>query len=213
MGKIVVAAARTLGSGGEEVCAEVARRLRIPLLDREIITRAAATAGVSEDTVEEAERVPSFLARMVELLGRYPVAAELVGPAGELPPVPALTTSESYRSLIEDVVRQIAEGGSVLILGHSAQAVLLDTRGVLKVLVCARTHTRVARLMGSANMTRDVAEKLLRDNDRERRDFYQSYYKMDWMDPRRYDLTVNTDAVPYDLAAELIVAAARRFEV
>ncbi|MBI2911268.1 MAG: cytidylate kinase family protein, partial [Chloroflexi bacterium] len=67
MGKIVIAAARTLGSGGEEVCAEAARRLRSPVLEREIITRAAASAGVSEDTVQEAERVPSFLARMVEL--------------------------------------------------------------------------------------------------------------------------------------------------
>lgn len=207
MAQKLITFARELGSGGEEVARRVAERLGIPLLDREIISRAASLAGVSEETILEAEKVPSFLNRMIELLGRYPVAAELVGPTTDLPPVPPLST-EQYRSLIEDVIRGIAARGDALILGHAGQMALKDVRGILRVYVCAPWHLRLARIMGAENLDRQAAEKRLKSNDKQLAEFYQAHYRVNWQAPHLYDLILNTERFTPEEAAEVVLRAA-----
>ena len=148
----VITVSRQVGSDGEEVARMLAEKIWAPFLDREIISRAAALAGVSEETVQEAERAQSFLDRMVELLGRYPVAAELGAPMPDLPATPALTV-DTYRKLIEDVIHSVAEKGPAVILGHGGQMVLRDNPDVLRVFVCAPLERRIAYMMTREGLT------------------------------------------------------------
>ena len=103
---MLVTVARQHGAQGEAVGRAVADALGWAYLDREIISQAAARAKVSEATIEQAERVPSLLTRMMEALGRYPSGFEL---AEAIPGVPHVLplSSEAYRTFIEQVIHQL----------------------------------------------------------------------------------------------------------
>ena len=65
MGFTVVTIERQTGAGAEKVAALVATGLHYQLLDAEIVRRAAAAAGVSTETIEHSEHVPSFFERIL----------------------------------------------------------------------------------------------------------------------------------------------------
>ena len=68
----VITIARQVGTLGEEVAGIVADRMGFHLLDYRLVQAAAEEAGVSPDTVAEAEHKPSFFTRMIEALARNP---------------------------------------------------------------------------------------------------------------------------------------------
>lgn len=202
----VITVSRQLGSDGEEIARKLAERLGVPYLDREIVSHAAALAGVSEETIQEAERAQSFMERMVELLGRYPVAAELGAPLPELPPTPPLTV-DTYRKLIEDVIRSVSEKGPAVILGHGGQMVLREDRGVLRVYICAPLERRIAYLMTREGRTAAEAKKHIQEEDGRLADYFRTYYRVTWFDPLIYDLVINSDRIGVEPAVGLILSA------
>lgn len=203
----VVTIARRLGSGGEEIAYIVAERLGISCLDREIVTKAAAQAGVSEETISSAERVPSFLERMAEVLGRYPTVVEPDVPvAVDLLAVPTFST-EAYRHLIEDVIRSIARTNSAVIIGHAAQIALRDMPSAFRVFVYAPFSVRVARVAEQRGLALAEAQKAVQKDDQQRDSFFRTYYRASWQDPELYDLIINTSRISFLGAAELILAA------
>ncbi|MDO8688469.1 MAG: cytidylate kinase-like family protein [Dehalococcoidia bacterium] len=203
----VITVSRQLGSGGEEVARLIAEKIGAPYLDREIISRAAALAGVSEETVQEAERAQSFLDRMVELLGKYPVAAELGAPIPDLPAAPALTV-DIYRKLIEDVIRSVAEKGPAVILGHGGQMVLRGDPSVLRISICAAFEGRVAHIMAAEGLAAPGARKRIQEDDSRIADFFRTYYRVAYSDPLIYDLTINLDRIAVPAAVDLVLRAA-----
>jgi hypothetical protein len=132
MGGPVVTISRQHGSGGEEVAAIVAERLGVPVLDQEIRQRAAERVGVSERALEEAERPTSFVTRILERLGSVGVMAD--GGAVEHSAAIPFPTSETFRAVMDDVMREAAETG-VVIVGHGAQFALYLFEVVVVVLV------------------------------------------------------------------------------
>src|SRR5207249_3119088 len=54
-----------------------------------------------------------------------------------------IDASPSYRRLIQEVIREVAAQGNVVILAHGASILLAGTPGLLRVLVPASPATRV----------------------------------------------------------------------
>ena len=87
----IIAISRQLGASSHTIAERVAQQLGLPLFDQEIINRAAAAAGVEPDVIIAAETVPSLITRIVEHLGRHPLAMEMLF-TGE-----NLSAQEAYR--------------------------------------------------------------------------------------------------------------------
>ena len=206
MGHRVITISEAIGSGGPDIAAALSERLGIRVIDREVLTAAAQEAGVSVEAIEEAEHVPSFLSRMIDLLGRYPVAAEMIGPAGDVPPVPALT-SDNYRMLIEDVIRGHADQGDAIILGHGAQRILKEYPNAVRVYVSAPLEARIARVREERELDAEAAEKFVREDDDLRRSFLKEYYKINRNEAQHYDLCVRTDKINFSTAVKIICEA------
>jgi cytidylate kinase len=205
----IIAISRQLGASSHLIAVNVAQQLGLPLFDQEIINRAASAAGVEPDVIIAAETVPSLITRIVEHLGRHPLAMEPESlPATVLPPDLILTSSD-YRYLIDSVVQQIAEQQSAVILGHGAAQTLADRPGVLRVFVLAPLETRARRHASERGVSEDQARQMVRDNDKARAEFFRHYYDMDWTNARRYDLVLNTGRLSDKVAADLIVMTAR----
>ena len=203
----VVTVSRQHGSGGEEVGAIVAERLGVPLLDDEIRQRAAERAGVSERVLAEAERPMSFVTRVLERLGSVGVMAD--GGAVETASVMPIPTSESFRAVMDEVVREAAESGAV-IMGHAAHLALRDHPGVVRVFVQAPMEARVARLTHEQGLSPTEARRQIETLDRERVRFYQDAYHVNWYDTRLYDCIVDTHLLGIRGSAETVLQMAER---
>ena len=205
---MIITIARQNGAQGEAIGRAVADQLRWRYVDREIIAQAAALANVSEATIEQAERAPSLLTRMMEALGRYPSGFELAEAVPGVPALPPLS-SDAYRSFIEQVILGLEAGPDAVLIGHAGQAVLRHSPRALHVFVTAPLAQRARLVAAEEGISQDEAVKLVRSRDAERGEFLQRYYGLKWTDPAIYDLVINTDRLHASAAAAMIVDVAR----
>ncbi|HEX2171428.1 MAG TPA: cytidylate kinase-like family protein [Dehalococcoidia bacterium] len=203
-----IAITRMAGSGAEDIARILSETLNVPYMDREIIARSASLAGVSEEAMQESQKVPSFLERIAELLGQYPSFEMMMSmPSGTVEPPPI--SVDSYRHLVEDVIRTSARQEHAVILGHGAPFILKDQPDVLRVFIHASRDRRIERLMTEETMSRPAAEKYIQKIDQEWAAYIRNYYNADWRNPSFYDITVNTDRLSIEVAAQVVLTAVK----
>ena len=206
MGANVVTFAVQLGSGGFEIARDIADKLGFRYLDSEVISQAAALAGVSPDTIAAAERWPTFVERMLERLALTTVVSEGVLPTPPTAnPATMMLTSADYRQLVEQVVQSLANEGQCVIIGHAGQAILRNTPQVFNVLLHGSKERRVERLSREDGIDAKEATSQIKEADRQRVEFFKHVYNVDWLDSSSYDMTINTDDVDRETAVSLIM--------
>ena len=205
----IITVARQVGTLGEEVARILAEEMDFRLLDYRVVQAAAEEAGVSTETIAEAEHKPSFFTRILEALARNPSGAaggqwvEPLDMSGT-----ALLTSADYRDLVRQVVEDYAGQGQVVFLGHGAQFMLAGRPDTLRVLITGSKVARTRRVMAGMACSEEQANEVVSRTDRERSSYFKEYFGADWLSPTVYDLTVNTDSLNPAQAAALIRAAA-----
>ncbi len=206
----VITIARQVGTGGEDVARMISAATGYRLLDYHLIQEAAREAGVSPETVSDAEHKPSFFSRIIEALARNP-ATPASGQWGEPVNIAAtpLLTSMDYRQLIQQVIEDFARQGEVVFLGHGAQFVLKNWPEAFRVLIAGSPEARTQRLVRAMATSEEKARELVARTDRERVDYFRTYFGEEWLAPASYDLVVNTDRIEPAAAADLVLAAAR----
>lgn len=204
----VVAISRSLGAGGDEIGAAVARELGFRCADEEIIARAAEEAGVSSETVAQVEHTPTLITRILETMARTPT--DPADPQGWLAGATfILERSSHYEDLIERVVRETAKEGNVVILAHGASIGLAGIEGLLRVFVTASPEVRAGRVTQGAGVSASDAKRAVKDSDKQRREYLRRFYGVGLERPTHYDLVINTDALTVPQAVQLVVGAAR----
>lgn len=201
---MIVTITREEGSQGPELGRAVAHALDLPYYDHEIITRAARIANVSERTIEQAQRVPSLLTRMIEALGRYPAGMDVPESAAPLAPSPL--SSDSYRQFIAQVIQGLADGPGGVILGYGAVALLRGRPDAVHVFACAPFDVRARAVAAAEGLSAEEARRRLRQADQERGEFLARYHHLKWHDPANYDLTLNTGRLRLGTAVEAVVS-------
>jgi uncharacterized protein len=203
MGSQIVTIAMTTGANAEAIGPLVADRLGFQFVNDEIIDGAAARAGVSRAAVAEVERSPSLMSRIMAALASGAVA-ETPGAVS----MDQVDASPSYHRLIQDVIRQTAAKGNVVILAHGASILLAGTPGLLRVLVTASPAIRARRLAAEARRDESWAAREIERTDGERRSFFKRLHGLDAELATHYDLVVNTDVLSVEDAGRIIAGAA-----
>jgi CMP/dCMP kinase len=207
----VVTFSHQIGSNGAQIARSVADKLRYRYYDWEVISQAAAAAGVSPEViaVAAAERPPNLLERMMRRLAAASTDADEDTPAPPVATRASVMTSDDYRQFIEQVVKELGSQGDAVIVGHAGQAILRDAPGVLKVLLVGSQAKRSERIAAAQGVSTDQALSTVRNSDRQRADFFKRAYHLDWLDASRYDVALSTDRLSVELARDMIVAMAR----
>jgi cytidylate kinase len=172
-------------------------------VDREVFLWAAQEAGVSPETIEEAERAPSFLESMIERMGSY-LDTDAAMEMGATYPNLSVVTSDTYRQLIQGVIWNIAETRDAVILGHGSHVILKDHPEVLRVYLSAPMAVRIARIGETMNLDPTRAEKHVRENDVTRRNFFEEHLKVKRNEAQNYDLCLRTDKLSFEACTDLI---------
>lgn len=209
MPRTVITVARQIGSEGDRVAAELAQALGVQLIERQLLEAAANAAGVSPETIQQAEKVPNLLERMLEYLGSQGSGLD---PLVDLPTEGTAAagafnvamTTDAYRQLLERVIRQTAQETDAVIVAHGGSIVLRDLPYVFRVLVCAPSRVRIQRVQDMMHSSLEEAERQVREDDKLRAEYFQTYYKVNWTNPALYDLTLNTARLSTPGAVEVI---------
>jgi cytidylate kinase len=221
----IVTISRQLASGGDAIARGVAQALGLRLVDQSVINQAAIEAGVPRVAMEELgyEGRRSLVERMLSVVYGMPaIPTTLDKDAPVTLTMPGSFLSPSHRSMsvsmreyvrvVDMVIRNLAQGGDVIIVGRGGRVMLQDMPGVLHVQVIASFAQREATLIARHGIERQEAMARLRASDRARADYLKRYHGADWLDPVLYDLTINTDKLPLPVAVAAVVAGCQALD-
>jgi cytidylate kinase len=226
---------------GSYIALEVADRLGLQYLDREIIDSVAREAGVPAESVEAIEERSGRLARVLHVLGARPklpgVASasireqkaiedrvQVLMERNGLSREAAFTRLESeggveyaprpdYLDLLSSVILEYATQGQVMIVGRGGQMILRARPQVLRVQVIARFENRVYNIVQREGVKWREAAYSVRLADEQRSGYMRRFYNVDWLDASLYDLVINTDRIPSETAADMVIQAAQAVEL
>jgi len=196
----VITLSREMGSEGEFVGTEVARRLGVPYADREVIEEAARRAGLPQEILDAKEQeATTHIFSSSDMAGL--VRRSQSGKRQQL-------EDTYYVKFMGEAVMQMASRPSV-ILGRGAQFLLQGRSDILHVYLYAPLPVRISRVMSERGLSREQTERVVRTSDQERAGYIKRYFNnANWRNPDYYNLMIDTSRVSPQTAVDLVVRAA-----
>jgi len=118
-------------------------------------------------------------------------------------------TDERLIEVTRHVVEEAIARGPVVVVGRGAQAMLAERADALHVFCYASRKALIERSMKRDGITAEAAAKLVDDTNRHREQWVRMHWDREWRAHENYDLSINTERLGIDAAAELVVQAAR----
>src|SRR6266404_1348078 len=177
---------REYGSGGGEIADLLAKQLGWKLWDQLLTEEIARLANCPKDIVQvREERTDPLYYRLFKsfLRGSYEGSLN----AHKL----NVVDSESILKITERVVRHAAQTGNSVIVGRGSQHFLRNRQDALRVFLYAPREEKVRRLLVRGKSEKE-AQQLVDTVDRERVDFIQKYFRVEWPDRAIYHTMINT---------------------
>jgi shikimate kinase len=182
----IITIEREYGSGGGEIAQRVAKQLGWKLWDQLLTEEIARLADCPKSVVEcREEKTDPLYYRLFKsfLRGSYEGSLN----AHKL----KLVDSECILRFTEQVVQHAAKTGNAVIVGRGSQQFLKHRQDTLRVFLYAPREDKVRRLVARGKSV-DEAEQLVDTVDRERVDFIQKYFHVEWPDRAIYHSMINT---------------------
>ena len=196
----IITVEREYGSGGGEVAQLLSEHLGWKLWDHLLTEEIARLANCPKAVVEvREERNDPLYYRLFKsfLRGSYEGSIN----AYKL----KLVDSETILKMTERVVRHAAGKGNCVIVGRGSQHFLEDNPDTLRVFLYAAREDKVRRVMAGGK-TESEAQELVDTVDRDRIDFIQRYFDVEWPTRSLYHIMLNTS-----VGEELVVQTILQF--
>ena len=196
------------GIPGPEIARRVAELLSLPLIDREIVSRAARKLDLPEPQVAALEGQPDHpIERWILAAAEADATIGLAGPTSAKTD-PLMQPRRPLMKAIREAIREVAHRPSV-IAGHEAGYELERRPDAVRVLLRAdRTH-RGRWLAEQSALGAGVGLRRMDELDRAKRAYVKQMHGRAWPDPTRYQLTLDVGPLSMDSAAETVVEFVR----
>ena len=182
----IVTIEREYGSGGGEIAQLLAAQLGWKLWDQLLTEEIARLAECPKAVVERREeRTDPLYYRLFKSFLRGSYEGSINAPKLKL------IDSESILKITERVVRHAAQTGNSVIVGRGSQQFLKTRPDTLRLFLYAPREDKVRRLLARGK-SEEEAEQLVDTVDRERMDFIQKYFNVEWPDRAIYHSMINT---------------------
>ena len=205
----VITISRELGSEGDKIADLVCRELGYRRVDKAVLTQVAQQAGVDVEAILATERSFATRARLVssDMIGLYTKQPTAFDRKSAL-------DDRTYAQVLRDAMEQFAREGNVVIVGRGGQMVLREWPAALHVHLYAPADVRAQRLMARLHISEPEARRRITDSDAEKRQSIRYMHNnAEWKDLRHYHLAINTGHVDPEVAAQLIVLAAKQKDI
>lgn len=177
--KIVITISREYGSGGRYVGKLLSELLNINLYDKELITLASKSSGLSKNYIKESEQ-------------------KLVSAK--------FSNNNDDRIFVaeENIIKKLAKMESCIIVGRCADYILKDSKDVVSVFLYSDEVNKLKRVVKYYGVKEDKAKKTIDRVNKDRAKHYKYYTNRNWYDLDNYDLALNVDVLGPEKTAEFI---------
>ncbi len=183
--KFVITISRQFGTGGHEIGAELAKRLGVKMLDKQIMNAVASRLGAVENAVEKIEaRNPLWRDDFTQFYRTYMAGAEYNGTEHD-------RTSRDLFEAQASAIRKIAAEESCVIIGRCGFHIFRNHPNALKIFIHADDDCRKRRIATKYNISEHDAAAMLVDNDFSRELYTKTFTGYDWQNACNYDVTIN----------------------
>lgn len=122
------------------------------------------------------------------------------------------TDTERFIAFFRAVVLKEMAKDKVVVVGRSVAHLMPDYGCGLRVRMTAALKDRIERVAVEEKLTATVAERRVRDYDREVRARLQTLFGVDTDDPASFGLVVNTSAMPMEILVSAIASCAEALD-
>lgn len=195
MARTVITISREFGSGGRSIAKAVAEELDIPYYDKELIKQVAEKTGLSPEYVENTgEHAPgksvfSFLPNLGMPQNFFK----------------GISTEDFLWSMQRNVILDLAEKGSCVIVGRSADYILKDNPDAFHVFIHAATAFKADRIVRLYGESEKKPEERLADKDGKRRAHYKHFTGREWGRCQNYHLSLDSSKIGIEKCVSTIV--------
>ena len=181
---MIITISRQTGSLGQEITELLAQKLDLPIITRNIIMDKWMAQVASKHELHMLKESPKyFLVNSKE----------------------GITFAEH----IEKILLDIAAEQSVIILGLGAQIIFADHPEAINIKIMAPNEIRINRIIKSHSIGIKEAKRFLDLTDRKHKRYISTVHNLDSDDPSLYHLTLNTNDLSIEEAADIIAFAAQ----
>lgn len=178
----IITIAREHGSAGKRIGQLVAKQLDIPCYYKELVAVAAQESGLAADFISGINSDENAVMRELYL-----------------------TTDPVKRAVAaqEKAILHIANAGSCVIIGRSADYVLRNFPDVVRIFIYAPESYREKKVMEMYGDSPEAAKKSIARSDAARGAYYKSISGKEWGNPHGYELCIDA-SVGEEVVADLI---------
>lgn len=191
MSNRIITISREFGSGGRTIGREVAAKLGIACYDSELIEKIAEESGLTKDYIEERGEHAlhgSWLANA------FSAQRSFNGPS----------TQDYLWSVQRQVIVDLAEKESCVIVGRCADYILDGQADCLKVFIHADLEKRAERIVKVYGETEEAPQKRVQYKDKRRKAYYQFYTNMEWGKAQNYHITLDSGILGIDKCVDVL---------
>lgn len=181
---VIVTISREHGSAGKRIGQLVAERLEIPCYYKEMIAIAAHESGLAEEFISNLNSNENAVMRELYL---------------------STTVVRDAITAQTRAIQKIADAGSCVIVGRSADHVLRNHKNIVRIFITAPKAYRIKKVMEMYGDSREQAEKSIERSDAARKSYYESVTDKRWGDSHSYELCVDS-SIGVEETADLIAA-------
>ena len=224
----VIALGGLTAGGGRIIGPKIAKKLNIDYVDKDIVKQAALQSGMDIELFTKKEESPTtFGQTFIEKISNILEKSAFSGAVGDPhfgPGAAAFLThefedltaeentekyhlnDEEYSQGIHETVLQLAELGSIVIVGRGANIILKDDPRVLRVGLIANEVDRINRIANHEDVDYETAKELMINRDAARAQFFKKFFDIEDPDNRfNYHAIINTSEMNFDLATDIII--------
>jgi cytidylate kinase len=195
----VISISRQLGSGGAYIGQQLAKRLNIDYVDREILSMAAKQLAVLEEDLESRdEKLLSFWKSFFHMNA---FASEY-----HLPPQMNFPFDREIYDAEAEIIKHIAEDRSAVIIGRGGFHILQEYSNHIGLFLHAGIPFRSKRIQELYKVPEKTALEMIIQNDKERGNYIGTFTGKRWTDAGQFDLSFDTGKIGLDKSVELILS-------
>lgn len=187
----IITIGREFGSGGRTIAKMAGEKLGIKVYDNELLTKIAEESGLAHDYIAEKSEnltLSDLIGKSLSGFGNYN----------------QILVEDHLWKIQSEVILDLAEKESCIIVGRCADYILKDKANFLKVFIYANLKERINRIISVYGESDIAPEKRLKDKDKRRSAFYNYFTDMKWGDPHNYDICLNSGILGLEKCVDII---------
>jgi cytidylate kinase len=185
--QFIVSIGREYGSGGHEIAEKLAKRLNLPLYDRNLLDEIAEEKNMGVEALRKYDETPKnfLMSRTVRGYSNSP--------------------EEIIARMQFDFLREKAKSGeSFVVVGRCSEDILKEFDCMISFFILADMDAKVRRIQRIRNVSPEEAESIIRRHDKKRKAYHNYYCQTSWGDARNYNMTLDVSRLDVDIATDIV---------